>query len=58
MDDATKQRAIKHLNWMISDIDFRNSGLVERTIGLESVEDSEQMKDARALLKELKNGTE
>ena len=56
MTDDLKNRTIKHLKWMIADIDFRNEGLVEREIGLEKPEDSTELKDARSLLKELENG--
>ena len=56
MTEDLKTRTIKHLTWMIADIDFRNEGLVERDTGLEKPEDSPELKDARALLKELNNG--
>ncbi|KKN08800.1 hypothetical protein LCGC14_1053020 [marine sediment metagenome] len=58
MDSQLKTRAIKHLTWMLADIDYRNAGLVERDIGLEKVEDSPDLKDARNLLKELNDGEE
>ena len=41
------------LNWMISDIDFRNRALIEKGIGLEMPGDTEQLKIARILLKGL-----
>lgn len=45
-------RTIFHLNWMIQDLDFRNS-----QTGINQ-EDSEELKDAKELLNQLKEEQE
>ncbi len=53
MNEEMRQGLIRTLTWTLADIDFRNKEMMVKENGMEK-EDSPEVKEARELLKQLK----